>query len=75
MYPNKKLYILSGYVLEEFNELQREVLNYIDILVDGLFQLQNRNLSLNLRGLSNQRVIDVKKTLENRNLVLSYLNF
>ena len=74
MYPNKKIYIWSGYIFEEFSELQREILNYVDILVDGPFQLPNRNLSLTLRGSSNQRVIDVKKTLENKVLVLSSLN-
>ena len=74
MYPNKKIYIWSGYVFEEFNKVQREILNYVDILVDGPFQLENRNLSLTLRGSSNQRVIDVKKTLKNNVLVLSSLN-
>lgn len=74
MYPNKKIYLWSGYVFEEFNEKQREILKYVDILVDGPFQLQSRNLSLTLRGSLNQRVIDVKKTLENNLLVLSSLN-
>lgn len=74
MYPNKKIYIWSGYIFEEFTELQKEILKYVDILVDGPFKLPNRNLSLTLRGSSNQRVIDVKKTLENKVLVLSSLN-
>ncbi len=74
MYPNKKIYLWSGYVFEEFNEKQREILKYVDILIDGPFQLQSRNLSLTLRGSLNQRVIDVKKTLENNLLVLSSLN-
>lgn len=74
IYPDRKIYLWSGYVFEEFNPRQREILNYIDILVDGPFQLKNRNLSLTLRGSSNQRVIDVKKTLEKSVLVLSSLN-
>lgn len=74
MYPNKKIYLWSGYVFEEFNEKQREILKYVDILVDGPFQLQNKNLSLTLRGSLNQRVIDVKESLENNLLVLSSLN-
>lgn len=73
-YPNKKIYLWSGYIFEEFNEKQNIVLEYIDILVDGPFQLENRNLSLTLRGSSNQRIIDVKKSLENNILVLSSLN-
>lgn len=73
-YPNKKIYVWSGYIFEEFNDKQKEILKYIDILVDGPFQLENKNLSLTLRGSSNQRIIDVKKTLENNILVLSSLN-
>ena len=51
----------TGYVVENFTERQKEVLKYLDVLVDGPFQQENRNLSLTMRGSSNQRVIDVKK--------------
>lgn len=74
MYPNKKIFMWSGYIFEEFNQVQREILKYVDILVDGPFQLKDKNLSLNLRGSANQRVIDVKGSLENKVLVLSSLN-
>ena len=60
----------TGYVVENFTERQKEVLKYLDVLVDGPFQQENRNLSLTMRGSSNQRVIDVKKSLAEEKIVL-----
>ncbi len=68
-YPNKMIYLWSGYTLENFDESQKKVLKYIDVLIDGKFEENNRNLSLMLRGSSNQRVIDVKKTLLSNKIV------
>ena len=69
-FPEKKIYLWTGYVVEQFNEKQRNVLNYIDVLVDGPFVQAKRNLSLMMRGSSNQRVIDVKKSLEQNKIIL-----
>ena len=69
-YPNKKIYLWTGYVVDDFDEKQRDVLNYIDVLVDGPFVQEKRNLSLVMRGSSNQRVIDVKKSLEQNKIIL-----
>ena len=69
-FPEKKIYLWTGYVVEQFNEKQRNVLNYIDVLVDGPFVQAKRNLSLIMRGSSNQRVIDVKKSLDENKIVL-----
>lgn len=69
-FPEKKIYLWTGYVVEQFNEKQRNVLNYIDVLVDGPFVQAKRNLSLMMRGSSNQRVIDVKKSLDENKVVL-----
>ena len=69
-FPEKKIYLWTGYVVEQFNEKQRNVLNYIDDLVDGPFVQAKRNLSLMMRGSSNQRVIDVKKSLDENKIVL-----
>lgn len=64
----------SGYTFEQIlNECAkgaRELLNEIDVLVDGKFVLQQRNLTLWFRGSENQRVIDVKKSLEKNHVVL-----
>ena len=58
-YPEKMVYVWTGYVLEEFNEIQSLLLDYIDVLVDGKFELENKDLSLKLRGSTNQRIIDI----------------
>ena len=60
----------AGYTVDDFTERQKEVLKYLDVLVDGPFQQENRNLSLTMRGSSNQRVIDVKKSLAEEKIVL-----
>ena len=49
---------------------EAEMLKYIDILVDGKFQECNKNITLKYRGSSNQRVIDIKKTSDSREIVL-----
>ncbi|CEH34157.1 Anaerobic ribonucleoside-triphosphate reductase-activating protein [Romboutsia lituseburensis] len=70
VYPDKLIYIWTGYILEEFNEKQKDILKYINILIDGKFEEKNKNLSIKLRGSSNQRIIDVKKSLEQERVVL-----
>ncbi|MFR4670381.1 MAG: anaerobic ribonucleoside-triphosphate reductase activating protein [Intestinibacter bartlettii] len=69
-FPSKKISMWTGYIVEDFTEKQKEVLKYLDVLVDGPFQQENRNLSLAMRGSSNQRVIDVKKSLTENKIVL-----
>ncbi len=68
-YPNKTLWIWSGYLFDEYLK-DKEILNYIDVLVDGLFKEELSNPTLKWRGSSNQRVIDVKKSLNNKSIVL-----
>ena len=69
-YPDKKIYMWTGYVVEDFNENQKQVFQYIDVLVDGKFEQSKKDLSLTMKGSTNQRVIDIKKTIENKKLVL-----
>ncbi len=60
-FPNKNLWAWSGFRFE--NELRdKEVLNYLDVLVDGRYVDELRNPSLKWKGSANQRVIDVKET-------------
>ena len=55
----------TGYTFEELWESAeaREALNYIDVLVDGPFEVEKRSLDIPWRGSTNQRLIDVKKTI------------
>lgn len=68
-YPDKTLWIWSGYLFDEYLK-NKEILNYVDVLVDGLFKEELSNPTLKWRGSSNQRVIDVKKSLNNKSIVL-----
>ena len=79
-YPSKTVWVYSGYTIEELISNSRarckftdEILSLIDVLVDGEFILEKKNISLQFRGSSNQRIIDMKKTLINGDIVL-YLN-
>ena len=55
--PEKDIWLWSGYTLETLTRDQQEVMKYIDVLIDGKFELEKRDLSLPWRGSSNQRVI------------------
>lgn len=70
---NKPIWMWSGYTFEEIisNPKRLEILNEVDILIDGKFEIANRNISLKYRGSSNQRVINVKESL-NGNKTIEY---
>lgn len=67
-YPNKKLWVYTGYRFEQLKDL--DILESIDVLVDGPFVLDKKDISLPFCGSSNQRVIDVPKTLKAGHVVL-----
>ena len=71
-FPNLKIWIYSGRTLEENmkDPLKAECLNLCDVLVDGAYVDELRDLTLAFRGSSNQRIIDLKKTFESSNIVL-----
>ena len=56
-FPEKDIWLWSGYTLETLTREQQEVIKYIDVLIDGKFELEKRDLSLPWRGSSNQRII------------------
>ena len=51
-------------------EVTDEMLSYIDVMVDGEFVLEKKNISLKFRGSENQRLIDLVPTLEKGKIVL-----
>lgn len=68
-YPNKSIWVWSGYKYDEYLK-DKEVLNYIDVLVDGTYQDDLHDPTLKWKGSSNQRVINVPKSLEANKIVL-----
>ena len=69
-YPEKTIWCYTGYDFEQDWSVTEEMLSYIDVLVDGEFKLDLKNPNLRFRGSSNQRVIDLKKSLYGDELVL-----
>ncbi len=65
----KNVWIYTGYtidkVLEKYPNLREDLFPYVDVLVDGPFILKKRDLLLDFKGSSNQRLIDMKKYLNN----------
>lgn len=78
MYPQKNIWCYTGYLLDEELlkpsrakcEVTDEMLSYIDVLVDGEFQLEKKNISLQFCGSENQRIIDVKASLREKAIIL-----
>ena len=68
-FPNKNLWIWSGYLFDK-DLKDKEVLKYIDVLVDGEFHEEEKDLSIIFRGSRNQRIIDVKKSLKKGEVIL-----
>lgn len=64
-FPEKDVWCYTGYVLDEIigDETARLMLDNIDILVDGRFVEEKKNLSLRFRGSENQRILSLPQTL------------
>ena len=78
--PEKSIWLFSGYTFNELLDVSNsrrhgehtmDILNNIDVLVDGKFILELKDLSLKFRGSSNQRIIDMKRSLAENRVVLS----
>ncbi|WP_018752225.1 anaerobic ribonucleoside-triphosphate reductase activating protein [Paenibacillus sanguinis] len=63
--PDKNIWAWSGYTFDELiaDPARLELLTYCDVLIDGKFVLEQRNLKLKWRGSENQRVLDVQESL------------
>lgn len=85
-YPDKQIWVYTGHTFEEAfllgpeyecDEATKErhsIMFDIDVLVDGRFKYDKRDLTLAFRGSSNQRIIDVQSSLKTGNVVLYELN-
>ena len=71
-FPDKKIWCYTGFDFEKDvvgkmakqNETTKELLNYIDVIVDGKFEEDKKDLKLKFRGSSNQRILDVQESLK-----------
>ena len=68
-FPKKSLWAWSGYLFDK-DLKDKEVMKYLDVLVDGTFKIDLFDPTLKWKGSSNQRVIDVQKSLKNKKVVL-----
>ena len=77
-YPEKSIWAFSGYLFDKDiapgklgdPAITEEFLSYLDVLVDGRFVEEKKDLTLRFRGSSNQRLIDVKQSLQQGTVVL-----
>lgn len=76
-FPNKSIWCYSGYTFENIingnvgdKDIACKMLSLIDILVDGKFIEEQKDLHLRFRGSANQRIIDVKKSLAADKIIL-----
>lgn len=78
VYPLKSIWVFSGYLFDRDIlsgklgnwDITQEYISYIDVLVDGPFIQEKKNLSLRFRGSENQRLIDVQASLKKNTVVL-----
>ena len=79
--PNKTIWCYTGFdyekdvmgrMYEQWPET-KDLINNIDVLVDGKFEMEKRNLNLQFRGSENQRLIDVKKSMQENKIVWTEL--
>lgn len=75
-YPNKTIWLYTGYTWEEIindntNGIRKRIVSdYCDVLVDGRFEKDKSDINYPYAGSSNQRIIDIKKTLQTNKVIL-----
>lgn len=67
-FPQKTIWLYTGEAWEDIRD--REIMQYIDVLVDGRFEMEKQDNKLHWRGSSNQRVIAVQESLRSGRIVL-----
>ena len=71
-FPDKDVWIWSGFTWEQImsDKKRSELISLCDVLIDGRFMLEEKNLNLKWKGSNNQRVIDVQKSLATNSIVI-----
>lgn len=77
-FPEKSIWAFSGYLFDKDIlsgklgpwEITKEYIGYLDVIVDGRFVQEKKDLSLRFRGSSNQRIINVPASIQNGEIVL-----
>lgn len=67
-FPQKTIWLYTGFDYDNVKDLP--IMQYIDVLIDGDFKQELKDVSLKWRGSSNQRVIDIKRSREQKKIVL-----
>lgn len=70
-YPNINIYCWTGGLFENLIKQPKmlDILKYINVLIDGQFILEKRDITLKLRGSTNQRIIDVQESLKQNKII------
>ena len=76
-FPNKNIWCYTGFDFEKDvvgkmakeNDTTEELLKYLDVVVDGMFEEEKKDLKLRFRGSSNQRILNVQESLKEHKLV------
>ena len=67
-FPNKTIWLWTGFLFDNVKNL--EIMNYLDTLIDGQYIDELHDFTLKYRGSSNQRVIDVQKSIKENKIIL-----
>lgn len=67
-FPDKNIWLWTGFKYEDIT--RKEIFNYIDVLVDGQYVDELRDLTLKFRGSSNQRIINIPETIKQNKIIL-----
>lgn len=79
IFPHKKVWLYTGYRFEDFafnipetetEKLIQKIVRLCDVIVDGEFEIDKRDITLQFMGSSNQRIIDAKKSMQNNQIIL-----
>lgn len=64
-YPEKSIWLYTGYLIEDLkNSPHKEVIKNCDVIIDGPYVKEKRNITIPFRGSTNQRIIDVQKSFK-----------